>query len=140
MGRIIGIDYGKKRIGLAISDAFNSFALPIGRLLQEKTPEKTIEALLKLAETKGSIDLFVIGLPLMMSGQESKMSIEVRQFASLLEKISGKEVAFIDERLTSKQADTLLRGGDLSRKKRDHVVDTVAATLILQTYLERTSI
>lgn len=133
--RIIGIDYGIKRTGIAISDPFRSFALPIGRIDNSKDNKETIKALLKAVEGKGEIERFVVGLPLLLNGLESDMSKRVREFADILKSETNIEVVLLDERLTSKAAESLLREQSMNRKKRAEVVDTLSASLILETHL-----
>lgn len=103
-------------------------------------PLKTVfsldELLILLSEYE--VEQFVIGLPLHLSGHESPMSLAARKFADTLAGRTGKPVTFIDERLTSKTAEALLREQDMNRKRQKTCVDTVSATLILQSYLERT--
>jgi putative Holliday junction resolvase len=134
--RIVGIDFGLKRIGVAISNSLLSFAMPLGRVDRVKDDKKTVENILELLKDYKDISKIVIGLPLHLSGNESEMSSEVRKFAAFLEAQTKIPVEFIDERLTSKNADTLLKEMDMNRKKREKHIDTLSATLILQTYLE----
>ena len=132
MKRIVGIDFGLKRIGVAVSDPFGSFALPVGCAT-------SLETLLLMVKHY-DIQLFVVGLPFHLSGHESPMSLEARKFADLLQQKTSLPIEFIDERMSSKTAETILSEGELSRKKRKDRVDSLAATLILQTYLERISL
>jgi putative Holliday junction resolvase len=134
--RIVGIDFGLKRIGVAISNSLLSFAMPLGRVDRVKDDKKTVQNILELLKDYKDISKIVIGLPLHLSGNESEMSSEVRKFAAFLEAQTKIPVEFIDERLTSKNADTLLKEMDMNRKKREKHIDTLSATLILQTYLE----
>ena len=134
--RIVGLDFGLKRIGIAISDPLMTFSVPLIKINRTKKIDVDIDMILKSIENQGSIKMFVIGLPLLLNGKESPMSLLVREFAKKLEEISEKPVAFIDERLTSKQADTLLRETEMKRKKRDQVVDILSASLILQSFLD----
>ncbi len=84
--------------------------------------------------------MFVIGLPLLMSGSDSPMCHVVRQFAGILKDRSGKEVVFCDERLTSLEMENLMKSSGIKRQKRKECVDALASTLILQTYLETTGV
>lgn len=136
MPRIVGIDFGLKRIGVAISDTLLSFAIPIGRVLRVQDDQKTVQNLMDLLKDYKDIQKFVLGLPFHLSGQESPMSLEVRKFATFLESATKIPVEFIDERLTSKTAESLLREREMKRREREKHVDTLSATLILQTYLE----
>lgn len=136
MGRIYAIDYGRARIGLAHSDKQQIIASPAATIKAGKTLEASVEAV--LSEVKlNECDCFVIGLPLHMSGKESEISQEVRAFALLLEEKTGKQVHFIDERMSSLEVDRTLRENALRRKKRAKVIDTLSATVLLQAYLDR---
>ncbi len=134
--RIIGIDFGLKRIGVAISNSLLSFAMPLGRVERVKDDKKTVQNILQLIKDYKDISKIIIGLPLHLSGNESEMSLEVRKFAAFLELETKIPVEFIDERLTSKNANALLKEMDMNRKNREKHIDTLSATLILQTYLE----
>jgi putative Holliday junction resolvase len=135
--RIIGIDYGKKRIGLASADSQLKIAAPFSTLNTASGHLETALSLLALIKSqKIEVEKFVIGLPLMLSGAESPMSRLVKQFAAILQDRSGKEIVFYDERLTSSEVDNLMKSSEVNRKKRKEHVDTLAATLLLQTYLE----
>ena len=134
--RIVGIDFGLKRIGIAISDPLRSFATPLEKIERTKNLEKDIEQLLSLLKDRGSIELFIIGLPLHMDGKESPMSTLARAFGEKLSELTKIPCEFVDERLTSKAAESLLSELSMNRKKRSQAVDVVSASLILQTYLD----
>lgn len=139
--RILGIDYGTVRIGIAVSDAQKIIAFPVGIVLAEKKSEQTIAKLLKYLEDHGKaqgyeIQEIVVGLPLMMSGKVGFLADEVHHFVALLQQSITVPVKTWDERLTSVQAEKSLREGTMSRKKRSKYVDTVSAVLILQNYLD----
>jgi putative Holliday junction resolvase len=135
--KIIGIDYGKKRIGLASADVGLRIASPLATLKTSHGHLETVLSLLAFIQSKSiHVEKFVIGLPLMLSGNEGPMSQLVRQFAAILQNRSGKEVLFYDERLTSSEVDNLMRSNEISRKKRKEHTDELAATLLLQTYLQ----
>jgi putative Holliday junction resolvase len=139
--RILGIDFGMSRLGLALSDETKIIAMPHSTLTAEKKTELTIK---KLVETIAQInqkqncciEQIVIGLPLMMSGVTGFLADEVKHFADVLAKFSPIPILLWDERLTTVQAERSLREGSLTRKKRSKVVDMVSATIILQSYLD----
>ena len=135
MGKIVAIDYGLKRIGIAISDANRKIALPFQTVLGGKEEIENISSALALQ--KKEIDLLVIGLPLLMSGKKGEMAERVEIFAEKLSVFLGIPYVFLDERLTSRQAEGSLKELSLNRKKRSRKVDVVAAIFILQTYLEK---
>lgn len=136
MGRVVGIDYGRARIGLAISDERRIIAQPLETVKTVKNPKETAKLIAKTLSSYKNIDAVVMGLPLMLSGQESEMSKEARVFAKLVEEVLGLPVQFWDERLTSSGVDRMLRDADLSRKKRAQLSDALAAVSILQNYLD----
>lgn len=134
--KVVGIDFGEKRIGIALSDDKQNIALPFKTIETETKPRLTAE---KLKKTLASYKLkkLVIGLPLHLDGKESPMSIKVRDFAKILEEVFHLPVDFMDERLTSSYIEKEMKGMDASRKTRAKNVDQLSATLLLQTYLDR---
>jgi putative Holliday junction resolvase len=137
--KTIGLDYGLARIGIAVSDEKNVIAFPYQTLKCLHTHEKTVEELLKILALIPYKEI-VIGLPLLMSGKESEMSLKVREFAKMLEKETQKKVTLWDERLTSKEVEKRMIEGDLKRKKRTQFVDQLAAAVILQNFLDTKNI
>lgn len=136
MGKILAIDFGKVRLGLAYADTHLKVALPFKTILAGKSLAETVENVCKgVAELK-DIEVIVIGLPLLMNGQEGDMAHLVRLFAKTLEEKTSFKVLLQDERLTSSQADVLLRDTTKSRKDRAKKSDPVAAMLLLQSYLQ----
>lgn len=131
MGRIAAIDFGEKRIGLAYTDINRKMALPVGVIEGGKKAIQNIKAALPIKE----IDLFLIGLPLEMSGKRGVMAIKVEEFAKMVENAFEIPVQLVDERLSSKGADVQLRELSLNRKERTSKTDMIAATLLLQSYL-----
>jgi len=125
MGKLLGIDYGTKRVGVAISDESQTFAREIGIW-----PAATFLLELKqfLAENS-DVDFIVVGLPLAMSGADSQKTEEARGFASTVEKETGLGTVLVDERLSSTMARNL-PGGNVN-------VDSLAAQIILQSYLDK---
>lgn len=133
--KIAGIDYGRARLGVAYSDDSQKIAFPKDAILGKHDPEKNAH-LCALELGKTSYELIVVGLPLLLTGKDSPMTQEVKTFASFLEKLTGKQVVLWDERLTSKQIERELISKDVRRKERTKVVDSMAAALILQSYLD----
>ncbi len=139
-GRILGVDFGLKRIGLAVSDPLKIIASPLENLEAGHTVEASAKRLVEHLETlkkeKGyHIEAIIIGLPLHMSGAESERSNLVRAFKEHIATLSNLPVELFDERLSSVQADRALMETGFSRKKRAEVVDRVSAQIVLQTYL-----
>lgn len=131
--RIAAIDFGEKRIGLAVSDRERKIALPLTVVEGGKKAIQNIREALPLKE----IDLILIGLPLEMSGKKGKMAEKVESFAKTLEDALQIPIHLIDERLSSKAADVLLKEISLNRKSRSAKIDMTAAVLLLQTYLDQ---
>jgi len=143
--RIIGIDYGMVRFGIAISDEQKIIAIPSMTITAEKKSEATafkiVQELLRHATENGyRIEEIVIGLPLMMSGKKGMVADEVSHFIELLRQNTEITIIPWDERLTTVQAERSMREGSLTRKRRSKIVDKVAATIILQSYLDRRGI
>lgn len=139
--RIIAIDYGMVRIGLAVSDERKIISTPMTTFLAEKKTEQTIAKLVSTLREheklhRYKIETIVIGYPLLMSGKKGLLADEVIHFAELLKEAMDLPVVTWDERLTSVQADRSLREGNFTRKKRSQKVDGVAAMIILQNYLD----
>lgn len=134
MSRILAIDYGKKRTGIAVSDPLQIIA---NGLTTVATHELT--QFLKNYLSKETIECFVIGLPVQMNGEASENQSRVRQFAKQLEKIFPTiPIVFYDERFTSKIAHQTMIDGGLHKKQRMNkaLVDEISATIILQSYME----
>lgn len=142
--RIIGIDYGVARFGVAISDETKIIAMPLMTITAESKSEKTaikiLEQLKAESESKNyDIAEIVIGLPLMMSGKFGLQADDVTHFVALLRTKTDIPIVTWDERLTTVQAEKSMRENNMSRKKRSKVVDKVAAVIILQSYLDNRS-
>lgn len=135
MPRYLGIDYGTKRIGLAVGDTDAGIASPLETIAVHGTVARCVQAVLAVAEDY-DVDAFVVGLPANMDGTEGEQAKVTRGFGDELARQAAKPVHFADERLSSVAADELLRPADLSRKKRKTVQDAVAAQVILQGFLE----
>lgn len=135
--RALGLDLGTKTIGVAVSDELGMTAQGI-TTLERKGPRKDLEALQVLA-TEYSADRFVLGLPLNMDGSEGPRSEATRKFGDALALHTNLPVIYQDERLTTVSAQRVLLEADLSRKKRKEVIDQVAASFILQAWLDAQS-
>lgn len=139
--RVLGIDHGLSRIGLAISDERQTIALPLQVVKAEKKLDQTIQNLLQAitdicSKYACEISEIVIGLPLMMNGTRGSQAEEVQKFVQFLSEKTSIPIKTWDERLTSSQAERSLRESHMNRKDRSKFVDTVSATIILQTYLD----
>ncbi len=134
MGRVIGVDFGLARIGLAVSDPDRRIASPLGTY-HRITPEKDAEFFRRLARDH-EVGLFVVGLPLHLSGDESPLSKEARRFGLWLAEQTQVPVRFFDERFTTREATQALADAGLRSKRLRRRVDKVAAQLLLAAYLE----
>jgi putative holliday junction resolvase len=133
-GRVLGLDVGSRRIGLAISDPLGITAQGL-ETLQRQNKRKDLTALEQTVRDY-QVREIVVGLPLRMSGEEGVQSEKMQAFAEELRKRFKLPVHLWDERLTSAEANRLLRGTDLSIEKRAKAVDRMAAVLILQGWME----
>jgi putative Holliday junction resolvase len=140
MGRFLGVDYGERRIGLALSDPSGTIAQPLPALLRRRGKRPPLARLLALAQ-EHDVTAFVVGLPLDLKGEEGPRAAEVRRFAERLGARSGLPVHLRDERLTTVRAERLLRemGISPSEERTAARADTLAAALILQGFLDARS-
>jgi putative Holliday junction resolvase len=133
--RVVGVDYGRKRIGLALSDPLRITAQPLPTLVL-RSPQEAVNRVCE-ALSEYQVELLVIGRPGSLSGGGGQMADEVASFAAQLEK-RGYRVLLVDERLSSQQARKTMRLGGKSEKQMRGKLDSIAAQLILQSYLDRT--
>ena len=138
MARILGIDYGERRIGLAVSDPTGTIAQPLPPILRRRGKRPPVQAILELM-TAYDVEQVVVGLPLTLEGGDSEWTSEVRTFAERLGERSGRSVSLLDERMTSVMAERTVRSLGLKRRERERKdrVDTTAAMIILQLFLSR---
>jgi len=134
MGRIVGLDFGTVRIGVAVSDERQIIARPLGIL---ECKANFAEKLLDLLRKEGIIEKIVVGLPLKLSGQDSSMTESARKFARDLEEKTKLPVELWDERLTSALVERSMTDAGVRRKDRAKMSDTLSAVIILQSYLDR---
>jgi putative Holliday junction resolvase len=133
-GRILGLDVGSRRIGIAVSDPLGITAQGLDTL-HRRNKRADFEQLARVIR-EYSVREVVVGLPLRMSGEEGIQAEKMQSFAAELRKRFGLPVHMWDERLTSVEANRLLRESDLSIEKRGKAVDRMAAVLILQGWME----
>jgi putative pre-16S rRNA nuclease len=134
--RVLAIDYGERRLGLAISDTAGEIAFPAGTL-ERRGGARDLAALRELAAERG-VERLVVGLPLHLDGRAGTGARAAERFAAALGEATGLPVETLDERWTTREAERSLRerGRGRARHRRGDV-DTVAATLLLRTWLER---
>lgn len=135
---VLGLDLGNKSLGVAISDREGFLARPVETyMFEDKAFDQALDYTVQLVKDK-NVDKIVLGYPKNMDGSlgdQAKISIE---FKELLEKRISQEIILFDERLSSKMASNMMISQKLSRKKRKKNIDNMAATIILQGYLDRT--
>ena len=131
--RVLAIDYGDARTGIAISDASGSI---VGRttVIHSRRPQQTAEAIAALVQESGA-ERLVMGFPRNMDGTEGPRAEKARQFKALLEEASGLPVILWDERRSTIEAHAILHAAGKKEKKHRANVDAVAATLLLEGYL-----
>jgi len=136
--RILALDFGTRRIGLAVSDPLGITAQGLATLLRKN--KRTDLAALREVIEQNDVREIVVGLPLRLSGADSSSTEKAREFAAMLEKEFALPVQMWDERFTSVEANRVLRESEMSIKKRGEAVDRLSAVLILQAFLERRGI
>ena len=133
--RILGIDYGEVRTGIAVSDLMGWTAQAVGTI-HERDPEKVAQAVTEHIKTLNA-EKIVIGLPKNMDGSEGFRTEATYKFADILKNLTPLPIEFWDERLSTVAATRTLNETNVRGKKRKNVIDTVAATYILQGYLDK---
>jgi putative Holliday junction resolvase len=136
--RVLGIDFGERRIGVAVSDPTGTLASPLPTLKRRAGKRPPLAALEAMAREYEVVAL-VMGLPLTPSGDESEWTRTVREVGDALARRTGLPIHYLDERYTSVQAERAVRGIGLPKRKREEKerVDAAAAVLILQAWLDR---
>jgi putative Holliday junction resolvase len=133
--RALALDYGRRRIGVAMSDPSGTLAQP----LETVSVRKPYDALVRIRElvTQHGVTRIVLGLPIHMGGQEGPEAREVREFGTTVQKETGVPVEYVDERWSSVEAERTLRAGGVKGRARRGKRDRIAAALLLQTWLAR---
>ena len=132
---MLGLDYGARRIGLAVSDPQGEFAFPAG-VLERQGLKKDLEALRAFARERGATRI-VMGLPIHMDGHRGPEAEAVRAFSQALAEATGLPVELLDERWTTREAERALRETEPRGRRRRHKLDAAAAAILLRTWLER---
>ncbi len=135
--RILALDPGTKRIGVALSDELGWTAQPL-ETFERKSPEADAAHIKELVR-RHDVREIVMGMPVQLSGRMGPAAQSAQQFLAMIQAAVGVPVVAWDERLTTKAAEQLLIEADVSRKKRKGAVDRVAAALLLKSYLEHLS-
>ncbi|MBI5636480.1 MAG: Holliday junction resolvase RuvX [Nitrospinae bacterium] len=134
MKKIMALDYGSKRIGVAASDPLGLTAQGVC-VIERKNKKKDIAEIVALADKLDAGEI-LMGKPMRMTGTPGTLQEEIELFAVALEKAAGRPVTLRDERFTTVQAERHLIAADVSREKRKGVIDKIAAQLLLQNYLD----
>jgi putative pre-16S rRNA nuclease len=138
--RIVGLDVGARRIGVAVSDATCTLARPVGVLrpaaLESDAPRRAAAEIARLAAEEDGVSSIVVGLPRHLDGSASAMTARVTAFAEELGRLTRLPVALQDERLTSREAESRLAVTDKDWRTRKERLDAAAAAIILQDYLD----
>jgi len=140
--RALGVDYGQRRIGLALSDATLTLARPWKTLAAGANPRASAAAVVDLLRSVGTddldepIDVIVVGLPRRLGGEDNAQTPAVRAFVTALGDAAGVQVVCQDERLTSHEADARLALHERDWRRRKERLDAAAAAIILQDYLD----
>ena len=132
---VLALDVGSKRIGVAISDPAEAFAMPL-EVIEHTNLKADIERVLHLAQEYRASEL-VVGDPLRLSGQRGEAAERIDRFVEALQRRFTGTIHRIDERMTTAQATKTLIAADVSRAKRKTVIDKIAASFILETFLSR---
>jgi putative Holliday junction resolvase len=135
--RILALDVGERRIGVAVSDPLG-WTAQAHSVIQRRRPEADLQAVAKLVQEVGA-ERVVVGFPRRLDGSEGPEARRVEEFAGELANVINVPIDLYDERLTTVEAEGALLEGDVSRRRRRQVIDKVAAALILDGYLRRAS-
>jgi putative Holliday junction resolvase len=138
--RVVGLDVGERRIGVAVSDRTRTLARPVGVLrvtrLDDLAMGRAAEEIARLAGEDDGVSAIVVGLPRRLDGTATEMTARVEAFAAKLGERAGLPVALQDERLTSREAESRLAERDKDWRSRKQRLDAAAAAIILQDYLD----
>jgi len=135
----LGLDVGSRRIGVAVSDELGLTAQPVLTLKRSRNRRDDLRSLARLCR-RYSVARIVVGLPLHLSGEAGPQAVKTRTFAAELGRLTGLPVHFCDERLTTQGAHRILYEAGHKRRQHRRVVDQVAATLILQSFMNQSGL
>lgn len=138
--RVIGLDYGSKTVGVALSDELMLTAQPLTTIHRDR-PTKLRQTLAQIEQIieQYDVDRIVVGWPKKLDNEEGERCEKTKEFGDMLENRTGLEIIYQDERLTTAQADGVLEQGGICKDKRKQYIDKMAASLILQNYLDTLS-
>ena len=138
--RVIGLDYGSKTVGVALSDELMLTAQPLTTIHRDR-PTKLRQTLAQIEQIieQYDVDRIVVGWPKKLDNEEGERCEKTKEFGDMLENRTGLEIIYQAERLTTAQADGVLEQGGIRKDKRKQYIDKMAASLILQNYLDTLS-
>ena len=138
--RVIGLDYGSKTVGVALSDELMLTAQPLTTIHRDR-PTKLRQTLAQIEQIieQYDVDRIVVGWRKKLDNEEGERCEKTKEFGDMLENRTGLEIIYQDERLTTAQADGVLEQGGIRKDKRKQYIDKMAASLILQNYLDTLS-
>lgn len=138
--RVIGLDYGSKTVGVALSDELMLTAQPLTTIHRDR-PTKLRQTLAQIEQIieQYDVDRIVVGWPKKLDNEEGERCEKTKEFGDMLENRTGLEIIYQDERLTTAHADGVLEQGGIRKDKRKQYIDKMAASLILQNYLDTLS-
>ncbi len=134
MNRILAIDYGDVRVGLALSDLTCTIAKPF-KTLNYNNMDHLLNQLIEISE-ENDVNKIVVGMPYNMKGKDTPQTVKVREFISILENKIGYKVELVDERLTSSEAEKFMHQMNIKIGFNKDKIDKIAASIILQEYLD----
>jgi putative holliday junction resolvase len=134
MTRILGLDYGTRRVGAALSDPGRTIAFPVETYVL-RGPEPDARHFRELVQ-ENDVERIVVGLPLHLSGREGQIASLARSFGEWLASATARPIVFFDERFSTFEAEEKLLGAGLTRRKRKGIRDKLAAQIMLQSYLD----
>lgn len=138
--RVMGLDYGAKTVGVAISDAMLMTAQPLETVRRERSNKlrQTLARIEQLID-EYEVDKIVLGFPKKLNNEEGDRCERTKEFGDMIERRTGLEIIYWDERLTTVAADAVLDEGGVRKENRKEFIDKIAASLILQCYLDSIS-
>lgn len=136
-GAVLGIDPGSRRVGVAVSDAGATIALPLA-VIQRGDDDSYIDQIVELARLREAVEI-VVGLPLRLDGSDGPEAEEAIKLAGRLRALLKVPVFLVDERFTSKISESAMRSAKVTSRKQRPVVDKIAATVLLQGFLDSRS-
>lgn len=134
--RIMGLDFGSKTVGVAVTDELGITAQGV-EIIRRNSPNKLRKTLARIEELiiQYGIEKIVLGYPIMLDGTEGERVERTKEFAAMLERRSGKQIIFQDERLTTVEAYEIMDEAGIKKEDRYKYVDKIAAVIILEDYL-----